>query len=206
MLGVVAAVQTGLWGLPLRPVIVGGSAVEIWTDAYATVDIDVLLPSTAEIEARLDALGFVRTKDRRHWEIPGHPVLFEMPGAELSVQDMAVSVAAPVGEAVLVLRCEDILVHRLEEFVATGHADAAKQAHTLIQRPDLDRARLYERARISHVQDAVDAFFELAERAQPGTFERTWDLHDLQRELEKSRARRSILEANDVQDAEQEGS
>lgn len=44
-LGVVAAVQLGLRDLGLRPVAVGGLAVEFWTHSYATYDIDVLLPS-----------------------------------------------------------------------------------------------------------------------------------------------------------------
>lgn len=205
MLGVVSAVQTALSDLRLRPVIVGGSAVEYWTDAYTSYDIDVLLPTTDEIHDRLAALGFEPRADGRHWALPGSQVLWEMPGSDLAPDDGAVDVPAPSGERVLVLRCEDILVHRLEEFVATGHRDVAQQALALIIRPDLDRRRLFERARASHVEDAVAAFFELAEDVESGTLE-TWDLHELSQRLLASQRRRSTMDPDRAEDDQQERS
>jgi hypothetical protein len=180
MLRIVAAVQSALADTGLRPVIVGGLAVEYWTGSYSTADIDVLLPTHAVITHRLEALGFVR--HGRVWELPGHDVIWEMPASELDELDHAVEVAVP-NARVLVLALEDILVHRIEEFVATGHLDVARQAVALIMHPRLDRQRLQVRADACQQGHAVNAIEELATRAGDGEQFETGELHDLAHSL-----------------------
>jgi hypothetical protein len=58
-LAVTAAVASAIADLGVKPVIVGGLAVECWTyGAYSTTDIDVLLPSSPEISVRLRRARF----------------------------------------------------------------------------------------------------------------------------------------------------
>lgn len=180
-LRVVAAVELALADLRLRPVIVGGLAVEYWTGSYNTYDIDVLLPSSEEVAHRLEALGFQR--EGRVWELPGTDVVWEMPGDFLGDLDATTEIALPGGGKVLMLRLEDILVHRIEEYVATGNLDVAQQAIALLLHPRIDEARLHHRAAASgHVQ-AVQAVRELAERVQKGDRLQTDELHVIAQRL-----------------------
>jgi len=176
-LRVVAAVELALSDLPFRPVVVGGLAVEYWTRAYNTYDIDVLLPSTKDVQHRLQTLGFRR--QGRVWELPDTDLVWEMPGSFLDESDTATEVELPGGRKVLVLRLEDILVHRIEEFVATGHADVARQAIALILHPGLDEKRLRNRAAISHHDHAIDAIRDLARRVEAGEQLETDELHSI---------------------------
>jgi hypothetical protein len=181
MMRVVGAVGIALADLEHRPVIVGGLAVEYWTRAYATADIDVLLPTSDVVVRRLGALGFER--HGRVWRLLDHDVIWEMPGTALDALDEASEVELPGGASVLVLRLEDILVHRVEEFVATGHADVARQAVALILQPGLDEQRLRERAGASGHLEAIDAIRHLADRAQRGERFETDELHELAGQL-----------------------
>ncbi len=174
-LRVVAAVELALNDLPVRPVIVGGLAVEYWTRAYNTSDIDVLLPSTRDVERRLRALGF-RSRGRA-WELPDTDVVWEMPGDFLDALDTATEVSLPGGRKVLILQLEDILVHRIEEFVATGHSDVVRQAIALMLHPGLDEGRLHDRAAASRHTHAVDAVRELTRRVEAGEELEMDDLH-----------------------------
>lgn len=68
MLGLVAAVQTALRDTGCRPLVVGGLAVQFWTEGeYVTHDIDVALPSTVDVEERL----LLATGRLPHTEVDG---------------------------------------------------------------------------------------------------------------------------------------
>jgi hypothetical protein len=173
MLGVVGAVQRALADLGLRPVVVGGLAVEYYTAGeYVTGDIDVLVPTTERVTARLEALGFQREGPYgRHWTLPGAEIIWEMPGAEMGAEDQDPrEVEFAPGEAVLMLRVEDVLVHRVEEWVATGHLDALEQALALLGAPAVDEDRLSRRAQASSggAQQGLRATRDLARRVQQG--------------------------------------
>ncbi len=131
--------------------------------------------STSDVKHRLEALGF-RSRGRA-WELPDTDVVWEMPGDFLDALDTATEVALPGGRKVLVLRLEVILAHRVEEFVATGHIDVARQAIALMLHPGLDEERLRDRAAASHHDHAVDAIRELTLRVEAGERLETDELH-----------------------------
>jgi hypothetical protein len=61
MLEITGVVDAALRPIDIRPTVVGGLAVAYWTTGlYLTGDIDVVMPHSAEIEQRLEALGFER--------------------------------------------------------------------------------------------------------------------------------------------------
>jgi hypothetical protein len=78
-----------------------------------------------------------------------------------------------------VLSLEDVLIHRLHEFVATGHADVAEQAAALVTLADIDRTRLERRAAREGLVDAVVAIDGLARRSAAGGRIETWELHEI---------------------------
>lgn len=83
-LEVVAVIEEAAAPLGIRPTVVGGMAVYFWTegDEFATYDIDVVMTVPERLAEILAQLGFVRGRDRRHWELPGTEVLLEAPGAD----------------------------------------------------------------------------------------------------------------------------
>jgi hypothetical protein len=61
MLAVVAVLTEAVRDLGVKPVVVGGLAVQYWThEQYTTSDIDLLLPSLPAIDERFEALGLER--------------------------------------------------------------------------------------------------------------------------------------------------
>lgn len=185
MLLMVKAVQDAVADMHLRPVVVGGLAVEYYVHAYSTSDIDVLLPTSHEVERRLRALGFRQAvTGSRVWDHPEGGVEWEMPGSVLGRLDQTVEIELPDHGQILMLRCEDILVHRIEEFVGTGHADAFEQALALLQYPQLDMRRVRERAAAVNHEHAVDALLQELRRVDAGNpMPETWDLHALAERL-----------------------
>lgn len=183
-IAVVAVVTAALADLRVRPVVVGGLAVEFWTyGEYATADIDILMPYDPQISARLAALGFER--EGRHWVLPGSDVFLEAPGAALTDGEEAIEVAVGAERHALVLSVEDVLVARLEEFEGTGHSDPADQSILLLRAPDLDRARLERRVRERRVEHVLRAIESLKARADRGERIELWDYHDLARDLQR---------------------
>lgn len=117
-LEVVAVIEEAATPLGIRPTIVGGMAVYFWTegDAFATYDIDVVMAVPERLAEILAQLGFVRSKDGRHWELPGTEVLLEAPSADLDAGVQVVVVRLPSGRTARVLSRVDILLDRLDEF------------------------------------------------------------------------------------------
>ncbi|HEX7289518.1 MAG TPA: hypothetical protein VF250_00185 [Conexibacter sp.] len=148
-LEVVAVIEEAAAPLGIRPTVVGGMAVYFWTegDAFATYDIDVVMPVSEQLAEILAQLGFVRSKDGRHWALPGTEVLLEAPSADLNSGVQVTVVELPSGRTVRVLSRVDILLDRLDEFQATGHQLVAQQALVLLaelteaEHADLDARR-----------------------------------------------------------------
>lgn len=71
--------------LGIHPTVVGGMAVYFWTegDAFVTYDIDVVMAVPDQLADILAQLGFERSRDGRHWELPGTEVLLEAPSGTL---------------------------------------------------------------------------------------------------------------------------
>lgn len=162
-LEVVAVIEEVAMPLGIRPTIVGGMAVYFWTegDAFATYDIDVVMAVPEKLAKILAQLGFMRSKDGRHWELPGTEVLLEAPSADLDAGAQVAVVTLPSGRTARVLSRVDILLDRLDEFQTTGHQLVAQQALVLLtelteaEQADLD-ARAPER-RLTVIVDAMRA-------------------------------------------------
>jgi len=164
-LEVMAVIEEAAMPLGIRPTIVGGMAVYFWTegDAFTTYDIDVVMAVPEQLAEILAQLGFVRSKDGRHWELPGTDVLLEAPSAGLDAGVQVVVVRLPSGRSARVLSRVDILLDRLDEFQTTGHQLVAQQALVLLAAlTEAEQADLDTRAPERRVTVIVDAMRRLA--------------------------------------------
>ena len=177
---VIAVLRAVLRDLRVDPVIVGGMAVQYWTHgAFATTDIDVLLPVDPEIDRRLAVLDFERKG--RHFH--RGPLLIEMPDSFPDERAILVDVEGPFGRTASMLSPEDALVNRLHEAVATGAFDATIQAIALLSSEDLNRERLEERAVDEGLASALAALGSLAARVDSGDEISSGEVHEIFRRL-----------------------
>jgi len=180
MLEIVGVVDAALASLGIRPVVVGGLAVAYWVSGlYVTADIDVVMPHAAGIEERLAELGFLR--EGRYWTLPGRQPVFEAPGSTLSFNREGYSEAQLAsGRSILIQDVEELLLLRLDEFVATGNADVFQQCLWLLGVRSIERARLERRAAEQSLGAALDAVETVAEEiVVAGRTLEIWEITDL---------------------------
>ncbi len=164
-LEVVAVIEEAATPLGIRPTVVGGMAVYFWTEgeAFATYDIDVVMAVPEQLVEILAGLGFARSRDGRHWELPGTDVLLEAPGSDLDPGTQVAVIDLPSGRTARVISRVDILLDRLDEFQATGHQLIAQQALVLIaELTDAEQVDLDARAAGRRLTVIVDAMRRLA--------------------------------------------
>jgi predicted nucleotidyltransferase len=102
----------------IRPVIVGGLAVEIYTRSdYTTVDIDLIVSDRQKAGDLLVQLGF--TREGRHWYHEELMVSIEIPGDQLEDADLdkIIELQLKDGLKVYVIGIEDIILDRLRACV-----------------------------------------------------------------------------------------
>ncbi len=184
-LEVVAVIEAAIAPLGIHPVVVGGMAVYFWTasDAFLTHDIDVVMDVPEQVNAALTELGFVRTRDGRHWLLEGTDVFLEAPSAQLDDDALVTEVRLPSGRTASVLSRVDILLDRLAELQATGHQIVGQQALALLGGlPEDEVADLDARAPRRRVAKILAAMRSVANDINKGQEPPTSDeLHEIAR-------------------------
>lgn len=147
----------------VRAVVVGGTAVEWYTQGlYHSADVDLLCP-TEPLDRVLRAMGFQR--EGRHWWRPDLNILVEAPGIQLDAyRDRTVTVEV-AGVHVTMLAVEEAILDRLRACVHWASAADGEQALQMmvIHRATLDWPYLERRS----VRDQVEAKLrELRKRAE----------------------------------------
>jgi hypothetical protein len=170
MLEVVGVIEEAVAPLGLHPVVVGGMAVYFWThsDAFLTTDIDVVVPTTDAFSEVLFQLGFER-QEGRHWYLPGTEVWLEAPSSYLDKGAVIQEAESPSGREVSVLSRVDVILSRLAEFQATGHAFVGEQVLVLLAGlPAEERPVLKSRAADARLASALKGMTVLAEEVSTG--------------------------------------
>ena len=103
----------------------------------------------------------------------------EAPASFPAVDEEVAKVPLVSGQTVLVPSPEDMLVYRLEEFLGTGHSDAAEQGIALLASPDLDAARLVKRVEAAGLLPTLTALETLSQRLRRGERIETNELHEI---------------------------
>lgn len=101
----------------IEPILVGGCALEVYTDGgYSTGDVDLALPITPEVDAAFADLGF--TKRGRFWVRPELDLVFEAPAPAGLPGETAPRTELEIdGLRIVVLGVEDLLIDRLRGWV-----------------------------------------------------------------------------------------
>jgi hypothetical protein len=100
--------------MQIKPIIVGGLSVEIYTrNDYMTHDIDFVTTGWHEFDKLLRELGF--TKTHREWYHTDSEIAVEVPASFLEGSyDKVIELQLPNGRRLYVIGIEDIIIHRLE--------------------------------------------------------------------------------------------
>jgi len=101
----------------LKPVIVGGYAVEFYTaGGYNTLDIDLVFSDNKLLDKYLSMLNF--KKMGRSWFNKELDILVEAPGSSLDTDEMKNLSIVSVGKyKVYIIGLEDIIIDRLNAYV-----------------------------------------------------------------------------------------
>ncbi len=183
-LAVAAVVNLVVQPLGFRAIVIGGLAVEFWTQGeYTTADIDLYLPWTPEVDAALASVGF--RKQGRHWTLPEHEIFVEAPAATIRESEEIDQVGLPTGTAALVLAVEDVIVDRLHQFVAGGHSDVFEQAVALLAVEEVNYPRLIERAAEERLKTALVEVERVSQRLRRGEDVPGWELQEIARGLRR---------------------
>ncbi len=149
----------------IEPILVGGAAVEFYTEGgYATKDADLALPSGAEVERAFADLGFV--KHGRYWYREDLDLLFEAPApAGLPGEQAPRTVVEVDGLRVVVIGIEDLLLDRLRAWVHWASVEDERWTRRLAllyaERLDWD----YLRGRVAGDPDEAAALARIEDEA-----------------------------------------
>ncbi|WP_409274483.1 DUF6036 family nucleotidyltransferase [Neobacillus sp. SCS-31] len=158
MVGVVAILTKIFQEQNLKPIIVGGLAVEIYTHSdYTTVDIDIVFSQWTLAKDVLSKLGFKQYG--RHFFHEELHVSIEVPGDMLedSDEDKVIKMNLPNGDFVYVIGIEDIILDRLracKHWKSTSDCEWAKRLY-LIHSETVDKDYLIQCAKRDQTNDLL---------------------------------------------------
>lgn len=102
----------------IKPIIVGGHAVELYTSGhYTTVDVDLVLSGREKAGRLLELVGF-KKEDGRHWYHEGLRLPIEIPDQLLAgSEEKAIEIETEPGFKAYVIGVEDLIMDRLRAFI-----------------------------------------------------------------------------------------
>jgi predicted nucleotidyltransferase len=131
----------------IRPVIVGGTAVEIYSlGAYQTYDIDLVVAQREQAISALETMGFQRTG--RVWFHPDWEMAIEIPDTHLAGDTARLNRLEIEGYQVDCIGLEDLILDRLNAAVHWRSSEDRRWVTILLRayRNTLDLTYLHERA------------------------------------------------------------
>ncbi|UOR12907.1 hypothetical protein [Halobacillus amylolyticus] len=137
----------------IKPIVVGGLSVEIYTrNDYHTHDIDLVSDGWNLYNDLLTKLGFTRTE--REWYHVESEMAIEVPSNNLEGSlDHVFELVLPNGKTLYIIGIEDIIIHRIEGVAFTLKYPKEDEDYEwayrmfLIHKNDLDLDYLVEQAR-----------------------------------------------------------
>ncbi|MCL5104695.1 MAG: hypothetical protein M1133_11370 [Armatimonadetes bacterium] len=144
----------------VRPILVGGAAVEFYTaGGYATLDIDVIADVRILGPAMLE-LGF--QKAGRHWTRSDIDIALEAPSEALEADPSRIVEMDMKGSKVYVIGVEDLIIDRLNAYVHwKSDEDGRWATHLLVENGDaIDWDYLNGRAEQERCADGLRKILE----------------------------------------------
>lgn len=155
-LWIVGVITQATADLGVRPVLVGGAAVEFYTlGGYATQDVDIVMPSSPQIDDAMSGLGF--EKSGRYWVRADLDVMLEAPPPPLAGDPDRVVEIQVESWKVYVIGIEDLVIDRLNAQVHWQSDEDRRWAERLVAgAPDtIDWPYLERRARDEGVEEPL---------------------------------------------------
>jgi predicted nucleotidyltransferase len=150
----------------IRPILVGGKAMELYTQGnYLTYDTDLVLSGRETAHAILSELGFRKRQGQRHWYHEELEYAIEIPDDQLAGSMDRVNRIELDGYQVTVIGFEDLIADRMRACKFWTSSRDCEQAENLltVHYRDIDFTYLSEQAERDGVQDLLA---ELIERAK----------------------------------------
>jgi len=142
----------------IRPVVVGGHAVEFYTlGSYTTGDIDIVSEGQREIENLLFAWGFKKVD--RLWIETQNGIEIDIVSSSLKSGDYSKISEITVDDMkVYIIGIEDLIIDRLNAFVWWKSEEDGKWAEQLmaLHGKEIDKKYLLERANKEGVSEALE--------------------------------------------------
>lgn len=141
----------------LRPVVVGGCALEFYTTGgYSTGDIDIIFSDNKLLDEKLSSLRFKRVG--RHWISEELDLYLESPGSQLSQEEIKRLTTVNIENfKVYLIGPEDLILDRLKAYVHWRSEDDGFWAKELLfmYQDKLEMAYLKRKARREKVDKAL---------------------------------------------------
>ncbi len=144
----------------VRPVVVGGHALEFYTlGGYATGDIDLVCVDLEPVRQVLERAGFRRIG--RHWYREDVDILVEFPGSTLAGSPDKVEQVLLDEGVIYIIGKEDLLIDRLNACVHWESAEDCRWAKRLLALygSEMDWPYLRERARQEGTWERLEALW-----------------------------------------------
>lgn len=117
----------------IKPVIVGGYAVELYTaGSYTTLDVDLVLKGSESAGVLLEALGFKKERGMRHWYHEELSLPIEIPDSVLAGSMDKLTRVEIDDLYVLIIGVEDLILDRLRAAVYWQSEEDKRWALTLL--------------------------------------------------------------------------
>ncbi len=147
-LWVLAQLTNRLAQAGIRPILVGGTAVALYTaGSYFTADMDIVASNRRLAAQALQEMGF--QPEGRHWVHQEWDIAVEIPDTDLAGDPKrVVQVELPDGSCVYCIGVEDLLIDRLNAAVHWRSLEDRRWAKELLKlhNRSLDREYLWSRA------------------------------------------------------------
>ncbi len=151
-LSISSVLEKALSKYDLHPILVGGAAVEIYTNGlYTSGDLDYVLPHSSELKQVMCELGF--EKEGRLFIHPKLQLIVEFPSSSLG-KDESYEKIDFEGISVRIISKEDLLIDRLNSFKWGG--SSADAQNVLFMLAGGLKVTQYVRKRAS-AEDVLDA-------------------------------------------------
>lgn len=178
---VAALISEALQAIGQDPVLVGGSAVEFYTEGgYVTADLDFVSAGGPRLVVVMQSLGFERIG--KDFVDKKRKVYVEFPGDFLSATERADTVTID-GFPLKIISREDLIVDRLCAYKFWKSALDGYNALLLLESPDIDKNRLMRRAKEEDVLEALKVVENILEESVRNKLARSESNRRIEREI-----------------------
>ncbi|PTV95639.1 hypothetical protein C8C76_12819 [Halanaerobium saccharolyticum] len=165
-IALVAVITAALKEIDIRPIIVGGQAVEFYTaGGYSTMDVDLVTPaSIKEIDPIIKDLGF--KKEGKYWTYKQFDFALEIPGSDLAGDYDKVNEIEIEGLKAYIIGIEDIIIDRLNRYKFwKEYADQEWIVGMIyLNYEDIDWNYLYQKSESEKTLDELKEFKKIVDK------------------------------------------